>query len=124
MMRKLITLGALSGALAIGTLATGTLAAGAQTTGAPGTVGGTAGTAGAAVAGKSAAIATTGPTTLPGAVACSKAHARETKATTGGHADVAARISRRITRVQRREARGDALLAKIAARCGDGSSAS
>jgi hypothetical protein len=37
---------------------------------------------------------------------------------------LATRIGNRITRVQKREARGTALLAKIAAKCGSATSAS
>jgi hypothetical protein len=47
-----------------------------------------------------------------------KAQARETKATDAGHTKLAAVIAKRIARVQKREARGNALLAKIAAKCG------
>ncbi len=53
-----------------------------------------------------------------------KAQAREAKATAAGHAKVATRISNRITRVETLETKGNALLAKIAAKCGSASSTS
>jgi len=53
-----------------------------------------------------------------------KAQAREAKATAAGHTKLAARIARRIARVQKRETRGTALLAKISAKCGSATSAS
>jgi hypothetical protein len=53
-----------------------------------------------------------------------KAQAREAKATAAGHTKVAGRIGRRIARVQKRETRGTALLAKISAKCGSATGAS
>ena len=53
-----------------------------------------------------------------------KAQAREAKATAAGHTKVAARIGKRIARVQKFETRGTTLLAKIAAKCGSATSAS
>jgi hypothetical protein len=47
-----------------------------------------------------------------------KAEAREVKAKAGGHTKIATRIENRITRVQKLEARGTTLLARIAAKCG------
>jgi hypothetical protein len=49
------------------------------------------------------------------------AQAREAKATAAGHTKLAARIARRITRVQKLEARGNKILARISAACGTGS---
>ncbi len=51
-----------------------------------------------------------------------KAQAREAKATAAGHTKVATRISDRITRVQKLEAKGNTVLAKIAAKCGTATS--
>ncbi len=53
-----------------------------------------------------------------------KAQAREAKATAAGHTKVATRISNRITRVEKLEAKGNTLLAKIAAKCGSATSTS
>ena len=53
-----------------------------------------------------------------------KAQANEAKATAAGHTKLAARIGRRIARVQTLETKGNTLLAKIAAKCGSTSSAS
>jgi hypothetical protein len=53
-----------------------------------------------------------------------EAQAREAKATAAGRAKVATRISNRITRVQKLEAKGNTLLAKIAAKCGGATSTS
>jgi hypothetical protein len=50
-----------------------------------------------------------------------KAQAREATATSAGHTKLANRIERRITRVQKAEARGTKVLAKISAACGTGS---
>jgi hypothetical protein len=55
----------------------------------------------------------------------STAQGREATATTAHHPKVAARIGRRISRVQKLEAQGTKVLARIAAKCGPtGSSAS
>lgn len=51
-----------------------------------------------------------------------KAEQREATATSEGHADVAARIERRIDRVQRLEAKGTALRQRIEAACPGASS--
>jgi hypothetical protein len=50
-----------------------------------------------------------------------KARAREATAQAAGHTKLAARIGRRITRVQKLEARGTKILARISAACGTGS---
>ena len=47
-----------------------------------------------------------------------KAQANEAKATGAEHTKLAARIAKRISRVQKLETRGNTLLAKIAAKCG------
>jgi hypothetical protein len=52
-----------------------------------------------------------------------KAEAREAAAKAAGHTKQATRIQNRINRVEKAEARGHAILAKIAAKCG-GSTAS
>jgi hypothetical protein len=53
-----------------------------------------------------------------------KAQAREAKATAAGHTKVAARIAKRIARVEKLETRGTTLLGKISAKCGSATSAS
>jgi hypothetical protein len=53
-----------------------------------------------------------------------KAQANEAKATAADHTKLAARIGRRIARVQTLEGKGNTLLAKIAAKCGSTPSAS
>jgi hypothetical protein len=53
-----------------------------------------------------------------------KAQAREATATSAGHTKLATRIGNRITRVQKLEAKGTNLLARISAACGTASSAS
>jgi hypothetical protein len=50
------------------------------------------------------------------------AEGREAKAKAAGHTKVAARIQDRINRVEKAEARGKTLLAKIAAKCGGSTS--
>jgi hypothetical protein len=52
-----------------------------------------------------------------------KAQAREATATSAGHTRIANRIERRIKFVQKREARGTKILARIASACGTGTSA-
>jgi hypothetical protein len=52
------------------------------------------------------------------------AQAREATATSAGHTKLATRIGNRITRVQKLEAKGTTLLARISAACGTASSAS
>jgi hypothetical protein len=47
-----------------------------------------------------------------------KAQARETKATTNGHPNLAKVIARRIKRVERLAARGERRLTRIAGKCG------
>jgi hypothetical protein len=53
-----------------------------------------------------------------------KAQAREATATSAGNTKLATRIGNRITRVQKLEAKGTNLLARISAACGTASSAS
>ncbi|HEY2215220.1 MAG TPA: hypothetical protein VGH31_09205, partial [Acidimicrobiales bacterium] len=53
-----------------------------------------------------------------------KAQSRESAATTAGHPKAAARIGRRITRVEKLEAKGEKRLARIAAACGSGATSS
>jgi len=53
-----------------------------------------------------------------------KAQAREAKATAAGRTKVATRIATRIARVQKLEAKGNTLLARIAAKCGSATSTS
>jgi hypothetical protein len=53
-----------------------------------------------------------------------KAQAREAKATAAGRTKVETRIANRISRVQKLETTGDAVLAKIDAKCGSTTSAS
>jgi hypothetical protein len=53
-----------------------------------------------------------------------KAQAREATATSAGNTKLATRIGNRITRVQKLEAKGTTLLARISAACGTASSAS
>jgi hypothetical protein len=47
-----------------------------------------------------------------------KAQSRQAAAVSAGHPKVAARIGRRITRVEKLEAKGEKVLARIAADCG------
>jgi len=123
-MRKLIAVAAVSGSLIFG--AAGVI--------------GLSGTAGAAVATAPASV-----TTATHAARCAKAEklatriqareakatvwlpkaqAREAKATAAGHTKVASRISARISRVEKLEGKGNAVLAKIAAKCGSATSTS
>jgi hypothetical protein len=53
-----------------------------------------------------------------------KAESREAAATAAGDTKKAAVIDRRIARVEKLETRGDAVLAKISAKCGSATSAS
>jgi hypothetical protein len=53
-----------------------------------------------------------------------KAQGREATATSAGHTKLATRIGNRITRVQKLEAKGTSILARISAACGTASSAS
>jgi hypothetical protein len=118
MIRKLIAVAAVSGSLALGVAGV----AGATTPSTPTAVP----TATHAVrCAKAEKVATRIQTLETKAAAwVPKAQAREAKATAAGHSKLAARIGNRITRVQKREAKGTALLAKIAAKCGTTTSGS
>jgi hypothetical protein len=114
MIRKLIAVAAVSGSLALGVVGVAGAATPAST--------GTPTAAQCATAEKVA----TGIQTLESAAATwvPQAQAREAKATTAGHTKLAARIGKRIARVQKLETRGTTLLGKISAKCGSASSAS
>ena len=116
MIRKLIAVAAVSGSLALGVAGV----AGAATSASSGTSTPTA--AQCATAEKVA----TGIQTLESAAATwvPQAQAREAKATAAGHTKLAARIGKRIARVQKFETRGTTLLGKISAKCGSATSAS
>jgi hypothetical protein len=133
-MRKLIAMAAVSGSLAFG--AAGVI--GLSATAGAATVGSTAASAPATVTpatvtpathaarcAKAEALATRIQAREAKAAAwLPKAQAREVKATAAGHTTVATRISNRITRVQKLEAKGNTLLARIAAKCGSATSTS
>jgi hypothetical protein len=123
MMRKLIAVAAVSGSLAFGAAGVIGLSdtAGATvstpTSGTPATH--------AARCAKAEILATRIHTReTKAATWLPKAQAREAKATAAGHTKVAARISDRITRVEKLEAKGNTVLAKIAAKCGSATSTS
>jgi hypothetical protein len=126
MVRKLVAVAAVSGSLALGAVG----------------IGGTAGAAGTTTPSPTSQL---GPSSARLATRCAKAEkvatriealeakaqawlpkaeAREAKAKAAGHTKLAQRIAARITRVQKREALGNALLARIAAKCGTSGSTS
>jgi outer membrane murein-binding lipoprotein Lpp len=118
MIRKLIAVAAVSGSLALG------VAGGARGNTHPTPTAPPAATHAARCV-KAEKVATRIQTLETKAAAwVPKAQARQAKATAAGHTKLAARIGDRITRVQKREAKGTALLAKIAAKCGTTTSAS
>jgi hypothetical protein len=114
MIRKLIAVAAVSGSLALGAVGV----AGASTptptpslTPAPSTL-----ATKCAKAEKLVPVIQAGE--AKAAAWVTKAQANEAKATGAEHTKLAARIAKRISRVQKLETRGNTLLAKIAAKCG------
>jgi hypothetical protein len=121
MVRKLIAVAAVSGSLALGAAGmVGTAAvAGATTPSTPSSA--TLATRCARaekVATRVEALEAKAQAWLP------RAQAREATATGAGHTKLATAIAKRIAWVHKREARGNALLAKIAAKCGTSNSTS
>jgi hypothetical protein len=127
-MRKFIAVAAMSGSLALAGVGvigmSGTAGATAPTTAAtpattPTTPGSVTPAVHAARCVKAEKVATRiAEREAKAAVWLPKAQAREAKASAAGHTKVAARIGGRISRVQKLEVKGNALLAKIAAKCG------
>ena len=114
-LQKVVTVAALSGGMALGL---------AGMAGAAGTVSATPATHTANCTRAEARVPKIQARETKAATWVAAAKTRESAAVAGGHPKVAARIGRRITRVERAEARGEKVLARIAADCGGSTSPS
>ncbi|HEV3369747.1 MAG TPA: hypothetical protein VG074_09290 [Acidimicrobiales bacterium] len=118
MFRKLVAIGALSGTMALGAVGI----ASATTPSTPSTPSPTTHKVDCTKA--LARVPKINAREAKAAAWVTKAQAREATATSAGNTKLATRIGNRITRVQKLEAKGTNLLARISAACGTASSAS